>query len=282
MKRRNFLVRRGFTLIELLVVIAIIAVLVGLTVPAVQKVRETAAQIQNRNNLKNIALATINAVTTAKNLPPAGSAISPYLGQYVNVSGGPLFHILPFLEETSEYLAGQGNYANISKDNIAVFVSPLDITASGQTAVASYGYNALVAGLTLPNGIPDGTSKTILFTEKVAVCNGSINNWYAGQNAWGPLTNRNLNAPVIDVPGGFVPTTPNDPLFGAYPPAGSCTAWAPSTASRSVICAGFADGHVVTFNAGISGAASKTAGETVWTTLMTPNGSDNRGEDANY
>src|SRR5437016_4431178 len=97
--------RTGFTLVELLVVIAIIGILIGLLLPAVQKVREASMRTKCINNLKQIGLAFHNYHDTKSKLPPGGSHTPPAAGACTNTPAcrdaewSWAYHILPFIEQ---------------------------------------------------------------------------------------------------------------------------------------------------------------------------------------
>jgi len=135
---------RGFTLIELLVVIAIIAILIGLLLPAVQKVREAAARTQSLNNLHNLVVATHDyADAHQSRFPPFGGA--PYYNPgktwtYASVQ----FHLLPYIEEKNYYDRGLWAYpfANQTPNPYDVVCPPGTSPQQGNCTPTYYGNQA--------------------------------------------------------------------------------------------------------------------------------------------
>src|SRR5262245_50080100 len=195
--------RDAFTLIELLVVIAIIAVLIGLLLPAVQKVREAASRASCQNNLKQIGLACHGYHDSHDGLPPGYLATGPYSDGATDTAPGWGWaaFLLPHLENDNLY--GQLNLAQPVQNSPAIqtvvkmYLCPSDTPAAGAFAVG----DATGATLTLAapcsyaascgpdaSDVADPTGLGVFYrnsrTRLVSITDGTSQTVMIGDRAW--------------------------------------------------------------------------------------------------
>jgi prepilin-type N-terminal cleavage/methylation domain-containing protein/prepilin-type processing-associated H-X9-DG protein len=216
--------RSAFTLVELLVVIAIIAILVGLLLPAVQKVREAANRLQCQNNLKQIALALQGYHDVYNHFPGAADQTGPrYTSLFVET--------LPFIEQNNLYQEwnftnpaanGNGPAATIIKTYLCPSHPDVDhpvSLASGQYAVTTYGGNGgtypFPPSSSLNNGVfyvtgsgsqPAGQMGVTI----LGVIDGTSNTLLLGERRVG---DPNLDSFFGALDAGVITPTPNPPIL---------------------------------------------------------------------
>jgi prepilin-type N-terminal cleavage/methylation domain-containing protein len=269
--------RSGFTLIELLVVIAIIAILIGLLLPAVQKVREAAARMACTNNVKQLSLGIHNYVSTYSGKFPAAKTVFPGGGGASIMVG-----LMPYVEQDNiarAYNAAGGVVAPYYQQAIKTFLCPSDYTATGGVTNqgwggCSYAANAAVfatpnsagnptntgAGLfnwTQPrcniNSVSDGTSNTIAIAERLMMTEVAVNrdiapDATAGYDAWG------WSSPLFGIYQSSYPTGDYISWARISPQIAQTTnyRWLPNSAHTGCLIAGLLDGSVRTISNGMS------------------------------
>ncbi len=235
----------GFTLIELLVVIAIIAILIGLLLPAVQKVRESAARMTCSNNLKQLSLAAHNYDSAYGNLPPGIMGRHPTTGVGWNGFGWPhvgaLAFLLPYVEQDNihrQLMAAEPRkfnvddltdragwwtntvYDTLAQTKIKTFLCPADSPENSTTGTFITLYcDATTLTLTggyMPN--PRGSTYGRTNYAPSAGTIGAGSNGFYGQYV-GPFHNRSKTK-IANMPDGTSNTVFfGETLCGEAPPA---------------------------------------------------------------
>jgi prepilin-type N-terminal cleavage/methylation domain-containing protein len=302
--------RFGFTLIELLVVIAIIAVLIGLLLPAVQMVRQSAAKAQSMSNMKQIGIGIANFESAMGYLPPANSSNSGSLYTYLanenpNYSYGTLFtYILRYIEQNAlaDYRDATTWYDlhNDTNTIVKIYLNPIDYTippsalspttnwSGGNHAVTGYAANYTGFGFLLMDdagpgtsnvhsiaSITDGTSNTLALAERIAVCwSGETysNEWaYPRYDIWSQFDPLFAYQNSNTEPSGT--EYQEAPQFGAIAnaPNANCSWFRASTTRSTYLLASMMDGSVRSIGSGISNQT--------WWAACTPNGDEVLGLD---